>query len=242
MVTLQMNSSDFCSFDWDEYRKQVGECVSKKYFLDYNPINIELEKFDAFYVSEKYKIVYIPISKNASTSLKNLIDFEPVYQIPKVQSQFDLEIPEKYKKDYRVLIVTRHPKDRWVSGFNQFLSDVGIYLASKESKDILLELKSNKFIFDGHTLPQFSFIDYCFQPSKINFDIHLIKMDEYFNKKLSDFIGCDISLSKKNLMEREYLKIKNHEICYKIFNDYCLRQKKFVGVYNQDYVLYNSSK
>ena len=75
-----------------------------------------------------------------------------------------------------------------------------------------------------------------------NFDIHFIKMDEYFNKKLSDFIGCDIFVSKKNLMEREYLKIKNHEICYKIFNDYCLRQKKFIDIYNQDYLLYNSSK
>lgn len=237
-----MNSSDFFDFDWVEYRKQVDDCVSKKYFLDYNPIDIEPEEFDAFYVSEKYKILYIPISKNASTSLKTLIDFEPVYQIPKVQGQFDLEIFEEYKKEYKVLVVTRHPKDRWVSGFNQFLSDVGIYLTSKESRDILLELKSGKFIFDGHTLPQFSFIDYCFQPSKINFNIHLIKMDECFDKKLSDFVGCNISVNKKNLMEREHLKIKNHEICYKIFSDYCLRQKKFIEVYNQDYLLYNSSK
>lgn len=237
-----MNSSDFCTFDWIEYRKQIDDCVSKKYFLDYNSIDIEPEEFDAFYISKKYKILYIPISKNASTSLKTLIDFEPVYQIPKVQSQFDLEILDEYKQEYKILVITRHPKDRWISGFNQFLSDVGIYLASKESKDILLELKNNKFIFDGHTLPQFSFIDYCFQPSKINFDIHLIKMGENFDKRLSEFIGLDISLTKKNLMESEYLKVKNHEICYKIFNDYCLRQKKFIDIYNQDYLLYNSSK
>lgn len=242
MVILQMNSSDFSDFDWIEYRKQVDECVSKKYFLDYNPIDIEPEEFDAFYVSERYKILYIPISKNASTSLKTLIDFEPVYQTPKVQSQFDLVIPDEYKQHYRVLVVTRHPKDRYVSGFNQFLSDVGTYLASKESKDILFELKKNKFIFDGHTLPQFSFIDYCFQPSKINFDIHLIKMDQNFDNKLSDFIGCDVAVDKKNLMEIEYLKIKNHEICYKIFNDYCLRQQKFIDIYRQDYVLYENSK
>ena len=237
-----MNSSDYCNFYWVGYKKQVDACVSKKYFLDYNPVDIKEEEFDAFYVSERYKILYIPISKNASTSLKTLIDFEPVYQIPKVQSQFDLEILEEYKKKYKVLVVTRHPKDRWVSGFNQFLSDVGIYLASKESRDILLELKKNKFIFDGHTLPQFSFIDYCFQPSKINFKIHLIKMDQNFDKNLSDFIGCDVTVNKKNLMEREHLKIKNHEICYKIFNDYCLRQTKFIDVYNQDYILYNVSK
>lgn len=237
-----MNSSDFYNFDWKIYRKQVDECVSKKYFLDYNPIENEPIEFDAFYVSKKYKILYIPISKNASTSLKHLIDFEPVYQTPKVQSQFDIEMPEEYKKEYKIMVISRHPKDRWISGFNQFLSEVGIYFTSEDSKDILLELKSNKFIFDGHTLPQFSFIDYCFQPSKINFDIHLIKMDQNFDKKLSDFIGCDITVNKKNLMEREHLKLKNHEICYKIFTDFCLRQQKFLDVYSQDYLLYNCSK
>lgn len=237
-----MNSSDLYNFDWDEYRKKIDECISKKYFLDYNPINIQPVEFDAFYISKKYKILYIPISKNASTSLKNLIDFEPVYQLPKVQSQFDIEIPEEYKKEYKIMVITRHPKDRWISGFNQFLSEVGIYLDSRDSKDILLELKSNKFIFDGHTLPQFSFIDYCFQPSLDNFDINLIKMDDLFEKKLSDFIGCDIKLMKKNLMEKEYLKIKNYEFCYKIFTDFCLRQKKFLDVYSQDYLLYNCSK
>lgn len=239
---LQMNSSDFYNFDWVEYRKQVDDCVSKKYFLDYHPVGIQPEKFDAFYVSKKHKILYIPISKNASTSLKTLIDFEPVYQVPKVQSQFDLEIPDEYKKEYKILIVTRHPKERWISGFNQFLSGIGIFLSSIDAKDIILELKNNKFIFDGHTLPQFSFIDYCFQPSMIDFNIHLIKMDEYFENKISDFVGCNLTVIKKNLMETEYLKIKNHEICYRIFNDFCLRQKKFLNVYHQDYLLYDNSK
>lgn len=237
-----MNSSDLYNFDWIDYKNKIDECVSKKYFLDYNPKDVEPIEFDAFYVSKQYKILYIPISKNASTSLKNLIDFEPVCQMPKIQNQFDLEIPEEYKKEYKVLVVTRHPKDRWISGFNQFLSEIGVYLSSSESKDILLELKDRRFIFDGHTLPQFRFIDYCFQPSTINFDIHLIKMDEYFENKISDFIGCKVQVMKKNLMEKEDLKIKNHELCYKIFNNYCIRHQKFMDVYNQDYVLYNNSK
>ena len=139
------------------------------------------------------------------------------------------------------MVVTRHPKDRWISGFNQFLSDVGVYLSSNP-KDILLELKNNKFIFDGHTLPQFSFIDYCFQPSTVNFKINLIKMDYCFDQKLSEFIGVEVKTKKKNLMQREHLKFKNHEFCYKIFTDFCLRQQKFVDVYSQDYVLYNNSK
>lgn len=239
---IQMKSSELYNFNWIEYRKQIEDCVSKKYFLDYIPINNESMEVDVFYVSKKYKILYIPISKNASTSLKNLIDFEPVYQIPKVQSQFDIEIPEKYKKEYKIMVVTRHPKERWISGFNQFLSGVGINLSSADAKEIILELKNNKFIFDGHTLPQFNFIDYCFQPSVIDFDIHLIKMDECFEQKISDFIGCNLVLMKKNLMENEYLKIKNYEICYKIFSDFCLRRQKFFNAYNQDYLLYNNSK
>ncbi len=242
MVAIRMNSSDCYNFDWEQYREQIDKCVSKKYFLDYTPDGIEAVEFDAFYISKRYKILYIPISKNASTSLKNLIDFEPVYQVPNVQSQFDLEIPEEYKKEYKILVVTRHPKDRWISGFNQFLSEVGVYLSTPNSRDILLELKNKKFIFDGHTLPQFRFIDYCFQPSKINFDINLIRIDEFFEQKISDFIGCEVPIKKKNLMDGEYLKIKNYELCCKIFNDYCLRHQKFIDVYSQDYVLYNNSK
>lgn len=63
-----------------------------------------------------------------------------------------------------------------------------------------------------------------------------------FDKKLSDFIGVDIKIKRKNLMDGEYLKIKNYEMICKIFNDYCLRQQKFIDVYYQDYVLYENSK
>jgi hypothetical protein len=236
-----MNSLDLLNFDWEKYKKDIDICVSKKYFLDYNPSVID-EGFDAFYVSKKHKILYIPISKNASTSLKDSLDFEPVYQVPNRHREFDLQIPEEYKREYKILVIVRHPKERWISGFNQFLSDVGIYLSTSDAKDVLLELKNKKFIFDGHTLPQLRFIDYCFQPSDINFDINLIRMDHNFESKLVDFIGEDFKIKEKNLMEKEHLKIQNHEVCHKIFNDYCMRQQQFINAYKEDYNLYKNSK
>lgn len=237
-----MISSNYQNFDWKKYRLQIDECVSKKYFLDYNPVEVESVEIDQFYISKKYKILYIPISKNASTSLMELIDFEPIYKSLKFENEFDLEIPEEYKNEYKIIVITRHPKDRWISGFNEILSEFGIHLLSKDAKSILVELKNKKFIFDGHTLPQFSFIDYCFKPSIKSFNINLLKIDENFDKKLSDFIGVDIKIKRKNLMDGEYLKIKNYEMICKIFNDYCLRQQKFIDVYYQDYVLYENSK
>lgn len=236
-----MNPLTLKDFNWDEYNKLIDDVVSKKYFLDYNIEESIEEDLDAFYVSERYKILYIPISKNASTSLKNSIDFKPIYQTPKVSSKFDLELPEKYKKEYKILVITRHPKDRWISGFNEFLCDLNIDLSNHTSKDILLELKNKKFIFDGHTLPQLKYIDYCFELNSTDFEINLIKIDQDINKKLSEFIGEDIKIKSKNLMHKDELKVKNFEFCYKIFTDYCLKHQKFIDVYKQDYTLYQNS-
>lgn len=238
---MGMKVSTLKGFDWDQYNNLIDNVVSKKYFLDFKQEVQTEEPFDAFYVSEKHKVLYIPISKNASTSIKSSLGFEPIYQIPKVNFKFDLELAEKYKKEYKILIITRHPKDRWISGFNQFLCDLDVDLSNHTSKDILLELKNKKFIFDGHTLPQLKYIDYCFQPSKIDFSINLISMDGNIDKKLSDFFGEDIKIKTKNFTSRDTLKSHNYEICYKIYTDYCIRHKKFTEVYKQDYTLYQES-
>lgn len=236
-----MKISNYLNFDWESYRKLIDHSVSKKYFLDYNTSNQTEFEFDAFYVSEKYRLLYIPISKNASTSLKKSLDFKPVYQIPKLKNKFDLEIPEEYKRDYKIFVLVRHPKDRWISGFNEFLSEYGFYLKSNNSKEVFLELKNKKFIFDGHTLPQFSFIDYCFAPSNIDFDLTLINLDGNLDEKISTLCKEDVKLYHTNIMNSDQLKVDNYEICYNIFNDYCLKQKKFVDLYEEDYKIYKQS-
>jgi hypothetical protein len=238
---MVMRTSDYYNFDWSSYKSLVDSAVSKKYFLDYNVIDQVEFEYDAFYVSERYKLLYLPISKNASTSLKNSLDFEPIYQVPKIGNQFDLEIPEEYKRDYKIFVLIRHPKDRWISGFNEFLSEYSFYLKDSNSKEVILELKNKKFIFDGHTLPQFSFIDYCFSPSTIDFKLNLITLDGDIDAKISDLCQEPVKLNYKNSMSRDQLKIDNYELCYKIFNDYCLKQKKFLDLYKQDYVLYGNS-
>lgn len=241
-MNMVMRASDLINFSWKDYNSLIDSAISKKYFLNYKLTEQTEEKFDAFYVSKKYKLLYIPISKNASTSLKKSIDFEPVYQIPKVNCLFDLELDKKYKKEYKIFTIIRHPKDRWISGFNEFLCDLGLYLGDKTSLDILDELKNKKYIFDGHTLPQLKFIDYCFQPSSEDFEINLICMDNNIEEELSNLAGQKITLQRKNIMNKDFLKIKNYEFCHQIFNNICLKSKDFSDVYEQDYMLYKKSK
>ena len=241
LKTTEMRVSDYWNFDWESYRELVDSVVSKKYFLDYNlEVNSDI-KFDAFYISERYQLLYIPISKNASTSLKNSLDFKPVYQTPKTGKKFDLEIPENYRKSYKIFTLIRHPKDRWISGFNEFLSEYGFYLKNNTSRKVIFELKNKKFVFDGHTLPQFSFIDYCFCPDGMNFELNLINLEGDINTKLSNLCQESVKINYKNSMTNDQLKIDNYELCYKIFNDYCLKQKKFLDLYKQDYILYKKS-
>lgn len=238
-----MRITQFKDFDWKEYRNLVNSSVSKKFFIDYELTSDNVQEFDAFYVSEKYKILYIPISKNASTSLKKSLDFYPVYQVPKLNSLFDLNLPTKYKVEYKIIVIIREPKERWISGFNEFLSHHSIFLLDKDSrKEVISELKNKKYIFDGHTLPQFSFIDYCFQPSEIDFDLHLIKMDKNIEDKLSSIIGSKVTIEYRNHAIEDTLKIENYKYCEKILNQYCLKDKNFIDLYNQDLLLYNQSK
>jgi len=240
-MNMAMKISEYRDFDWTSYRSLVDELVSKKYFLDYNVSDKTDFEYDAFYVSERYKLLYLPISKNASTSVKKSLDFEPIYQVPKTGSQFDLQIPEEYKHGYKIVVLIRHPKDRWISGLNEFLSEYGFDLRNPSSREVILELKSKKFIFDGHTLPQFSFIDFCFAPSEEDLNLYLINLDGDIDKKISNLCGESVKLNYKNSMNRDQLKVDNYELCYKIFNDYCLKQKKFLDLYKQDYCLYKNS-
>lgn len=239
-----MKISKFKDFDWDHYRTIVDGSVSKKYFLDYELPENNTSKIDAFYISKKYKILYIPISKNASTSFKASLDFFPYYIKPKSNTFFDLYIPEKYKLEYKIVALTRDPYSRWVSGLNEFISSFDISFSDKESMyPILNELKNKKFIFDGHTLPQFSFLDYCFQPSKIDFNINLYKIDDdNLDEKISSLIGQKIKLKKQNCFDQDALKIKNYFFCKKILDQYCLNNSTFLELYKQDLMIYNNSK
>lgn len=238
-----MRISQFKNFQWDTYRSLVTNAVSKKFFLDYELTQDNVNEFDAFYISERYKLLYIPISKNASTSLKRSLDFCPVYQVPQLNSLFDLTIPLEYKIDYKLIVITRDPRDRWISGFNEFLSHHSIHLLDKGGrKEVISELKNKRYIFDGHTLPQFSFIDYCFQPSEIDFDIELIKMDGNIEEKISSIIGEKVNIEYHNHNIDDTLKIENYKYCEKILNEYCLKDLNFIKLYEQDLLLYNNSK
>ncbi len=231
------------NLDWKKYNDTLYNSVSFNYFPK-EQLDIDLiGETDVFYKSDVFKIVYVPIYKNASTSIKNSLNFEPVYIKPKKEKVFDIDIPEQYR-DYKFFTIIRDPKSRWISGINEFINiyqDLGVDFDGDikgSRKKFLLELKNNKFIFDGHTRPQLSSIDFCF---KYDIDLTLIKMDERLEEKISTFIKDPIKLRHDNPIEKYKFKLENYNFCYQILNRYCMKNTSFLDLYSLDFYLYNNS-
>jgi hypothetical protein len=232
------------SLDWQKYNDLVFNSVSYEYFpkqeLDFS-CGREIQ---AFLELEKEKIIYVPIAKNASTSIENSLEFTPVKVVLQPNCYFDLDIPKKYRSQYKFFIVTRDPNERWISGINEFLNIYdyqGIDFDGDEKgsrNKFLSELKNNKFIFDGHTEPQLSTIKFCF---KYDIDISFLKLDKNINEKISNILNRPVQIMHSNSMQQFEFKLKNYEFCNDIFNKYCANNKNFLDLYEMDYYLYNLS-
>ena len=231
------------NLEWKKYNDTVYNAVSFNYFPKEQLDIDSIDKIDVFYKSDSLKIIYVPIYKNASTSIKNSLNLEPVYIKPKKEEIFDVDIPKQYR-DYKFFAIIRDPKSRWISGINEFINiyqDLGVDFDGEvkgSRKKFLLELKNNKFIFDGHTRPQLSSIDFCF---KYDIDLTLIRMDERMEEKISDFMNMQIKLRHDNPIEKYKFKLENYNFCYQILNRYCMKNKSFLELYEMDFYLYNNS-
>jgi len=235
--------NEIYNLDWKEYNNLVYNSISFKYF----PKDIESDKgVEVLYELEKEKVVYVLITKNASTSVINSLNFVPIsFIIKPFYSGIDsLDIPEKYRSGYKFVIITRDPKQRWISGINEFIYQ---YLYERSDFDgdekefrntFLLELKDNKFIFDFHTVPQLSCINFCF---KYDLDITFLKLDNTLNDKISSIVKRQVYLSHENLTKEHNYKLKNYKFCYDALINYCIRNKNFLNLYKMDSYLYNSS-
>lgn len=235
------------NLDWDEYNNLVYDSISFEYIPKQN---LEIQPDQSFEVLElkEEKIIYIPIAKNASTSIINSLNFTPIkFSIPQnsrccIDLQH-LDIPEKYKNEYKFFTITREPRQRWRSGINEFLNSPH-YKASfdgdeKESRSkFLTELESNKFIFDFHTVPQLPWTSFCF---KNNLDVTFFKLDENLSEKISSILKRDVTITHDNAMQHYTDKVKNYKFCYDLLTRYCMRNKKFLELYKMDSYLYNNS-
>lgn len=235
-----------CDFDWERYNNLILNSISYEYFPK-EELELQPDRGFEFLELKDEKIIYIPISKNASTSIANSFNFTSVKIPLSGESRFsahNLDIPEKYKNGYKFFAITRDPRQRWVSGVNEFLNiyhykeiDFDGDIVGSRTK-FLDELKYNKFIFDFHTIPQLSWIGFCF---KNNLDITLFKLDENLSEKVSQITKKEITISNDNTINKYKYKLKNYKFCYDILTRYCMRNEKFLDLYKMDSRLYNNS-
>lgn len=235
------------NFDWEEYNKLVYDSMSFEYFQK-ESLEFQSQKFFEVYVLEEEKIIYIPIAKNASTSIINSLNFTSVKFpiIPSSKFCIDikyLEIPERYKKEYKFFSVTRNPKQRWISGINEFLYSPDheqIYFDNdKKFSDIFLtELKNNKFIFDFHTIPQLPWVSFCFT---YDLDLTLFKLDGDLSEKISSMLKRPTIINHDNKMQDYTWKVYSYDLCQDLFAKYVMNNKNFSDLYKMDFYLYNNS-
>lgn len=235
------------NFDWEKYNKVLYDSISLEYFRK-ESLEFQSERFFEVYVLEEEKIIYIPIAKNASTSIINSLNFTSVKFpiIPSSKFCIDiqyLEIPERYKNEYKFFTVIRNPKQRWVSGINEFLYSPDheqIYFdADKKFCDKFLdELKNNKFIFDFHTIPQFPWVSFCFT---YDLDLTLLKLDGDLSKKISSTLKKTLTINHDNKMQDYTWKVNSYNLCQDVFTKYVMTNKNFSHAYEMDLHLYNSS-
>lgn len=246
-----MNIDEFKDFDWKEYNNLIDSAISKKCFISYftddfgnvseviesnlnTNFNEQLESnpYEMIYKSDKHKIIYIPIFKSASTSIIKSLNLESANLL-----EDNFEINQNYLQNYKFFTVIRDPKSRWISAMLEYI------IAAKKLNihtQLNIELLHNKFIFDGHFFPQLSYL-YVILQSNINIDINLIRLDKNLSDKVSNFIGTEIKIEHLNSVEESKFKLKFKESFSKVLNDYCMRNKKFIDLYEKDFYLYELS-
>lgn len=94
-----------------------------------------------YYNSHKYKLSYIPIPKNGSTSIQNALG----------SSESEKTIEPLYSS----FVVVREPMSRFISGCNE-LNKRGIFKGTPQ--ELLDKIQSDGF-FDPHIRPQTSYFD-----------------------------------------------------------------------------------
>jgi len=125
------------------------------------------------YVSEKYKVIFLPIPKNASTSIRNVDEFG--FHTSNIMS-YEQELKEG---EYRAFAIIREPIKRLASGYIEvcirasgdsphILSKDFYWAKGMERFSIFLD-ELEKEWFDAHLFPQNYFLtDYQGKPFSID--------------------------------------------------------------------------
>mgnify|MGYP003114097964 CR=1 FL=1 len=200
-------------------------CSDFTFQLQKNRQHIHPEGFHDCFLRRSDKIIFMHVDKCASSSMSSLLR-----EIGLTDMSFrvkNINATKKYflKNNYNFYSISRCPKDRYISGLQEFIKNYNPPLDLIESS-----LKSNKFIFDEHTSPQVCFLFLCDGRCKN------IKLDNNISNKISKILNRDVILPKKNNSIQE---IKN--ISEKLFKDYCENNPQFIDLYKEDFLMYERS-
>lgn len=203
-------------------QKYTKYCSNFTFELQKNRKYIHPPGFHDCFLKRDNKTIFMHIDKCASSSVSialkksGLIDMSHRFRNINLSKNYFL------KNNYKFYSIIRNPKDRYISGLQEFIK---IYNPPLEY--IEYNLKNNKFIFDEHTSPQNCFLFLC--DDKCNY----LKLDNNISKKISKVIGIDITLQKENVSIE---KIK--DLAKNIFKEYCDNNREFYNLYKEDYKIY----
>lgn len=186
-------------------------------------------------INYELKLIFITINKCAGSSLREYLYYKnfDIIDNNKINDDF---IIDKIDNNFNFYSVIRNPKDRYISGLNQFMFNTETECEWDKKKFIEENIKNNKFIFDEHLLPQNESICKVF---KFNKKINFIRFDNNLSKKIS-YILKDKSIMPIINSSKEK-KNCNLNFCIKLYNQYCEKNIKFYDLYKKDFELYKIS-
>ena len=125
------------------------------------------------YVSDKFNVIFVPIPKNASTSIRNIVGLE--FQVDNI-----MRYSEKLStREYMAFTIIREPIERLISGYIEvckrasgdsphiLMKDFYWMKGKKRFMSFLDEIESG--FFDAHIVPQEYFLcDYVGSPFMID--------------------------------------------------------------------------
>lgn len=176
---------------------------------------------------------YIPIPKNASSTLKKFFKGTVSYK-------FDYNYYTESNREFVVCL--RDPLDRWFTGIAEYF-DKGFKEIDISNKEMLKFIFTRK-IFDAHTEPQVNFLANLYMDNIyfFKFGNNLIEnIGKFAREKLlidQDRVHINMNESWRNV-SMDTPKQKNIDILknYAILNPYLVEEIK--NYYSEDYKLFN---
>lgn len=182
-----------------------------------------------------FQFGYVPISKNASTYLTEVL---------RKNLNWQLSYNYNYHKCRQYLVCLRDPLERWYSGVAEYFFRFHKELISKTPDDDLLTLVFERVYLDEHTMPQVDFL------TGLNTeDITFFEFGDSLSENFKDFlvknnltqnINLESTLTSRHYNSTSSSELKKHWIRILKSNMTPELQNHIQQFYHMDYNLINN--